>query len=121
MFAHLLHRTIYGRGWYAIGCSAEGARYAGIPVGRRLAVLYVLSGLVAGCAALLYVARIGQAKADAGTGYELMAIAAVVLGGTAITGGRGTIGGTLLGRGGHRRPAERAAARRSAGGARRAS
>ena len=44
-----------------------------------------------------YVARTGQAKADAGTGYELMAIAAVVLGGTAITGGRGTIGGTLLG------------------------
>jgi rhamnose transport system substrate-binding protein len=97
VFAHLLHRTIYGRGWYAIGWSPEGARYAGIPVGRRLALLYVLSGVVAGCAALLYVARTGQAKADAGTGYELMAIAAVVLGGTAITGGRGTIGGTLLG------------------------
>ena len=97
VFAHLLHRTIYGRGWYAIGSSPDGARYAGIPVGHRLALLYVLSGLVAGCAALLYVARTGQAKADAGTGYELMAIAAVVLGGTAITGGRGTIGGTLLG------------------------
>jgi rhamnose transport system substrate-binding protein len=94
---YLVHRTIYGRCWYAIGSSAEGARYAGIPVGRRVAVLYVLSGFVAGCAALLYVARIGQAKADAGTGYELMAIAAVVLGGTAITGGRGTIGGTVLG------------------------
>ena len=97
VFAHLLHRTIFGRSWYAIGWSAEGARYAGIPVARRLALLYVLSGLVAACAALLYVARIGQAKADAGTGYELMAIAAVVLGGTAITGGRGTIAGTLLG------------------------
>jgi len=97
VYAHLLHRTIHGRSWYAIGCSAEGARYAGIPVERRLAVIYVLSGLVAGCAALLYVARIGQAKADAGTGYELMAIAAVVLGGTSITGGRGTVGGTLLG------------------------
>ena len=97
VFAHLLHRTIYGRGWYAIGWSPEGARYAGIPVGRRLALLYLLSGLVAAAAALLYVARTGQAKADAGTGYELMAIAAVVLGGTAITGGRGTIGGTLLG------------------------
>jgi rhamnose transport system substrate-binding protein len=97
VFAHLLHRTIHGRSWYAIGHSPEGARYAGIPVARHLAALYVLSGIVAGCAALLYVARIGQAKADAGTGYELMAIAAVVLGGTAITGGRGTIGGTLLG------------------------
>jgi rhamnose transport system substrate-binding protein len=97
VFAHLLHRTIYGRSWYAIGCSVEGARYAGIPVAWRIALLYVLSGFVAGCAALLYVARIGQAKADAGTGYELMAIAAVVLGGTAITGGRGTIAGTLVG------------------------
>jgi rhamnose transport system substrate-binding protein len=97
VFAHLLHRTVYGRCWYAIGYSVEGARYAGIPVAWRIALLYVLSGFVAGCAALLYVARIGQAKADAGTGYELMAIAAVVLGGTAITGGRGTIAGTLVG------------------------
>jgi rhamnose transport system substrate-binding protein len=97
VFAHLLHRTIYGRSWYAIGYSMEGARYAGIPVAWRIALLYVLSGFIAGCAALLYVARIGQAKADAGTGYELMAIAAVVLGGTAITGGRGTVAGTLIG------------------------
>jgi rhamnose transport system permease protein len=97
VLTHLLHRSTYGRAWYAIGHSAEGARYAGIPVARRLALLYVLSGLIAACAALLYVARIGQAKADAGTGYELMAIAAVVLGGTSILGGRGTVLGTLLG------------------------
>jgi len=92
-----LHRTIYGRSLYAIGFSSEGARYAGIPVGFRLAVVYILSGLVSSLAAIIYVAHLGQAKSDAGTGYELMAITAVVLGGTSIFGGRGTILGTVLG------------------------
>jgi rhamnose transport system permease protein len=93
----LLQRTTLGRGLYALGLSPEGARHAGIPVERRLALAYVLSGLSAGLAAVIYVAHLGQAKADAGTGYELMAITAVVLGGTSIFGGRGTIQGTLLG------------------------
>ncbi len=92
-----LHRTIYGRSLYAIGFSAEGARYAGIPLARRLAFVYVLSGLVSSLAAIIYVAHLGQAKSDAGTGYELMAITAVVLGGTSIFGGRGTVLGTVLG------------------------
>jgi rhamnose transport system substrate-binding protein len=92
-----LHRTIYGRSLYAIGFSAEGARYAGIPVGWRLALVYILSGLVSSLAAIIYVAHLGQAKSDAGTGYELMAITAVVLGGTSIFGGRGTVLGTVLG------------------------
>jgi len=92
-----LHRTIYGRSLYAIGFSAEGARYAGVPVGRRLALVYILSGLVSSLAAIIYVAHLGQAKSDAGTGYELMAITAVVLGGTSIFGGRGTVLGTILG------------------------
>jgi rhamnose transport system permease protein len=96
-FAVLLHMTTVGRALYAIGCAPSGARYAGIPVARRLALAYLLSGLSAGVAAVIYVAHIGQAKSDAGTGYELMAITAVVLGGTSIFGGRGTIGGTLLG------------------------
>src|SRR3954451_14109010 len=60
-------------------------------------LVYVSSGFVASLAALVYVAHLGQAKADAGTGYELMAITAVVLGGTSIFGGRGTVHGTLLG------------------------
>src|SRR5437764_2880168 len=94
-FAWWLHRTIYGRSLYAIGYSAEGARYAGIHVGRRLAFVYVLSGLVSSIAAIIYVAHLGQAKSDAGTGYELMAITAVVLGGTSIFGGRGTVVGTF--------------------------
>jgi len=93
----LLHRTGVGRGLRAIGFSPEGARYAGIPVARRLAFVYLLSGLMAGLAAVVYAARLGQAKADAGTGFELTAITAVVLGGTSIFGGRGTVHGTLLG------------------------
>jgi rhamnose transport system permease protein len=93
----LLQRTTIGRGLYAIGLSPDGARYAGIPVERRLALVYVLSGVVASVAAIVYVSHLGQAKADAGTGYELAAITAVVLGGTSIFGGRGTIQGTLLG------------------------
>jgi rhamnose transport system substrate-binding protein len=93
----LLHRSIIGRALYAIGYSAEGTRYAAVPVARRLAVVYLLSGLSAGIAAIIYVAHLGQAKSDAGTGYELIAITAVVLGGTSITGGSGTIPGTLMG------------------------
>jgi rhamnose transport system permease protein len=93
----LLHRTIVGRELYAIGLSPEGARYAGIPVERRVGLVYLLSGLVSSLAAVIYVARLDQAKADAGTGYELLAITAVVLGGTSIFGGRGSIHGTLLG------------------------
>ena len=93
----LLHRTAVGRALQAIGFAPEGARHAGIPVARRLALAYVLCSLTAGGAAVVYVARLGQAKADAGTSYELMAIAAVVLGGTSISGGRGTIHGTALG------------------------
>jgi rhamnose transport system substrate-binding protein len=92
-----LHRTAFGRSLYAIGYSAEGARYAAIAVAKRLALLYVLSGMASGAAAVIYVAHLGQAKSDAGTGYELMAITAVVLGGASIFGGRGTVLGTVLG------------------------
>ncbi|MFM8357296.1 MAG: ABC transporter permease [Verrucomicrobiota bacterium] len=93
----LAHQTTLGRSWRAIGFSPEGARHAGLPVERQVALAYLLSGVVAALAALLYVARVGQAKADAGTGYELLAITAVVLGGTSIFGGRGSVPGTLLG------------------------
>ena len=93
----LVHRTTFGRSFRAIGFAAEGARYAGLPVQRRTAFVYVLAGLVAGLAAVIYTARLGQAKADAGTGYELFAITAVVLGGTSIFGGAGSVHGTLLG------------------------
>lgn len=92
-----LHRTPHGRTLYAIGYSAEGAECAGIPVARRRGAVYVLSGVASSLAAVIYVAHLGQAKSDAGTGYELMAITAVVLGGASIFGGRGTVLGTVLG------------------------
>ena len=93
----LLHRSVVGRAWYAIGFGAAGAQYAGIPVQRRIALAYVLSGVMSSLAAIVYVAHLGQAKSDAGTGYELDAITAVVLGGTSVFGGRGTMWGTLIG------------------------
>lgn len=93
----LLHVSTVGRGLFAIGFSPEGARYAGIPVEKRLRLVYLLSGLMASAASIIYVAHLGQAKADAGTAYELSAITAVVLGGTSTFGGRGTVQGTLLG------------------------
>jgi rhamnose transport system permease protein len=96
-YAVLLHRSTIGRRLYAIGFNAAGARYAGIRVERSLALVYVLSGLVASLAAIVYVAHLGQAKSDAGTGYELAAITAVVLGGTSVFGGRGTVWGTVSG------------------------
>jgi rhamnose transport system permease protein len=93
----LVHRTTFGRSFRTIGFSPEGARYAGLPVNRRLALVYVLAGTISALAAIIYTARLGQAKADAGTGYELFAITAVVLGGTSIFGGSGSVHGTLLG------------------------
>lgn len=93
----LVHRMTFGRSFRTIGFSPEGARYAGLPVQGRLAMVYVLAGLIAALAAIIYTARLGQAKADAGMGYELFAITAVVLGGTSIFGGIGTVHGTLLG------------------------
>ncbi len=93
----LMHGMPFGRRVAAIGFGEAGARYAGIDTGRTLRRVYMLSGLMAGLAAIIFIAQNGQAKADAGTGYELMAIAMTVLGGTAITGGRGTLHGTLLG------------------------
>src|SRR5688572_22038394 len=93
----LLHRSVIGRALYAIGFSAGGARFAGIPVENRIGLVYLLSGLVSSVAAVVYVAHLGQARSDAGNGYELDAITAVVLGGTSVFGGRGTLSGTVLG------------------------
>ncbi len=96
-YAVLLHRSVAGRALYAIGFTQAGARYAGIAVARRLGLVYILSGIASSLAAIVYVAHLGQARSDAGNGYELDAIAAVVLGGTSVFGGRGTLLGTVLG------------------------
>jgi len=93
----LVHRTTYGRSLRAIGFSEENARYAGIPVARNLSTAYVMAGAVAGLAAVILVSRLGEARANAGTGYELLAITAVVLGGVGIFGGSGNVCGTILG------------------------
>ncbi len=93
----LVHRTVFGRSFRAIGYSPEGARYAGLPVLRRLALVYVLAGVGAALAGVIFTARLNQAGANTGTGYELFAITAVVLGGTSIFGGSGSVHGTLLG------------------------
>lgn len=93
----LVHYTTFGRSVRAIGFSPEGARFAGIPVQGRIATAYTMAGAVAGLAAVIFVSRVTEARANAGVGYELAAITAVVLGGTSIFGGVGSVYGTLLG------------------------
>jgi ribose transport system permease protein len=93
----VLNRTTFGRRTFAIGGNPEAARLAGINVRRHTMLLYVLSGLCCGIAALMLVARTNTGAASAGSLYELDAIAAVIIGGTLLTGGRGSLIGSLLG------------------------
>jgi ribose transport system permease protein len=93
----LLNRTTFGRRTFAVGGNAEAARLAGIRVQRHTVALYVLSGITCGIAAVMLMARTTTGSATHGTLYELDAIAAVVIGGTLLIGGRGTIVGTVLG------------------------
>ncbi len=93
----VLNRTRYGRYVVAVGGNREAARIAGVPVRRTILSVYVLSGLLAGVAAVLLCARLGSASPVSGNLYELDAIGAVVIGGTSLAGGRATIGGTFLG------------------------
>jgi ribose transport system permease protein len=93
----LLNRTTFGRRTYAVGGSAEAARLAGINVRRHTVLLYALSGLCCGIAAILIMARTTTGSSTHGNLYELDAIAAVIIGGTLLTGGRGTIIGSILG------------------------
>lgn len=93
----LLNRTTFGRRTIAVGGNAEAARLAGINVQRHTVYLYVLVGGAAGIAAAMLLARTATGTAQHGVFYELDAIAAVVIGGTLLTGGRGTIVGTVIG------------------------
>jgi ribose transport system permease protein len=93
----VLERTRYGRHVYAVGGNAQAARLAGVQVNRILLSVYVIAGICAGLAGVIFAARVISAQPTAGTGYELDAIAAVVLGGTSLVGGRGRIVGTLIG------------------------
>ncbi|MFI6298248.1 ABC transporter permease [Nonomuraea sp. NPDC050790] len=93
----LLNRTTFGRRTYAVGGNPEAARLAGINVRLHTVLLYALSGLCCGIAAILIMARTTTGSSTHGDLYELDAIAAVIIGGTLLTGGRGTIVGSILG------------------------
>jgi rhamnose transport system permease protein len=95
--AIILGLSTFGRATYAIGANAVASRFSGLSVDRALLLIYTASGLVAGLAAVIFVSRVSTTRSDMGTGLELDVITAVVLGGTSIFGGRGTIIGTLLG------------------------
>jgi ribose transport system permease protein len=93
----LCSRTVFGRHLYAVGGSERAARLTGVRVERIKMWVYLLGGALAAVAGLIVTARLDSAQPNAGMGYELDAIAAVVIGGTSLSGGRGSIGGTLLG------------------------
>jgi ribose/xylose/arabinose/galactoside ABC-type transport system permease subunit len=98
--ALVLRRTVFGRSLYAVGGNEEAARLAGIPVQRVVFSAYIVSGAFAGLAGIVLASRVGIAQPSVGVGTELDAIAACVIGGAALSGGRGTVvglaGGLLL-------------------------
>lgn len=93
----LIGKTVWGRQIYVMGGNEEAARFAGIPVASRRLLVYTISGLCAGVAALVLMSRLGTADPTFGNGYELAAIAAVVVGGAPLTGGQGSILGAAAG------------------------
>lgn len=97
IFVILLHFTPFGRGIYAIGLSAEAAKFSGVGVERTKFILFVLSGCVSALAGIYYTLRFSSARGDNATGLELTVIAAVLLGGVSIFGGKGSILGPLGG------------------------
>ena len=93
----ILHKTTFGRRVYAVGGNEEASRLSGISPDRVKIAVYAITGLLAAMSALILTSRLNSAQPTAGESYELDAIAAVVLGGTSLTGGKGWIFGTLVG------------------------
>lgn len=93
----LLNKTVLGRYTYSIGSNEEATALSGINVRRWKIIIYVLAGLFIGLAGVMISARLGSAQPATGAGYELQAIAAVVIGGTSLSGGKGSIIGTVIG------------------------
>lgn len=93
----LLSKTIFGRITVAIGSNEEAARLSGIDTRRWKLLIYIVAGLFTGLAGVVMASRLGSAQPQLGVGYELQAIAAVIIGGTSLMGGRGSITGTLIG------------------------
>ena len=96
-FAVLLHFSTFGRGVFEIGLNDEAARFSGVDVARTKLVLFVLAGAISAFAGVYYTLRYGSARGDNATGMELQVIAAVLLGGVSIFGGRGALHGVLAG------------------------
>jgi rhamnose transport system permease protein len=96
-FVVVLHFTPFGRGIFAIGLSPEAARFSGVHVERTKFILFVLAGTVSALAGIFYTLRFGSARGDNATGLELSVIAAVLLGGVSIFGGRGALHGVIAG------------------------
>ena len=97
LFWFVLRYTTYGRYVYAVGGNAKSAKTSGISTGKILFSVYVIGGLLAGLAGIILAARTTSALPQAGVSYELDAIAAVVIGGTSLSGGTGSLGGTVVG------------------------
>lgn len=97
MFVVVTRRTPFGRHVYAVGGNERAARLTGLNVARIKIAVYTLAGALAGVSGLIVTARLDSAQPNAGLGYELDSIAAVVIGGTSLAGGRGSIWGTVLG------------------------
>ncbi len=96
LFHLALTRTAWGRSVFGLGANEAAARLSGVPVNRVKLQVYMLSGFMSALAAVIYAAHVSVAKPDAGLGFELTAITAVVLGGTAVSGGEGGVLGTLI-------------------------
>ncbi|GAB2612062.1 sugar ABC transporter permease [Paractinoplanes abujensis] len=97
LFGIVQHATPFGRSLYAIGANAQAAHFSGIRVARTKFWLYVVSGAVAGLVGVLWTLRYSSARADNGSGLELAVVAAVLLGGVSIFGGKGSLPGVLAG------------------------
>lgn len=95
--AIVLSRTTFGRALYAIGNNEVAARFSGLPVNRYKLIIYTFSGFMSGLAGYIFVSRVSASRSDMGNGLELDVIAAVVVGGTSIFGGTGSIIGTVIG------------------------
>jgi ribose transport system permease protein len=93
----ILSRTVLGRYAFALGSNEEATRLSGVNVGRWKIAIYTLTGIFSGLAGVLIAARLNSAQPSLGQGYELDAIAAAVIGGTSLSGGEGTILGTVIG------------------------
>ncbi|QFU86453.1 ABC transporter permease [Amycolatopsis sp. YIM 10] len=96
-FAVLLHYSSFGRSTFAIGANPEAAWFSGIRVKRVKLILFILTGAIAAVAGIVYTLRFSSARADNGNGLELAVVAAVLLGGVSIFGGKGTLGGVIAG------------------------